>query len=247
MRTEVRRGVPWPAWVVEYRARKRDQIGVAGTDDGFGLLKLGNKPDSDHGHARCPLHGARKWHLITRPDRDPLERSETAARHVNGRAAARFQRLCKRDCLVDVPSPIHPVGAGHAHRNRMVSREGGAHRIKDFEWKAHAVLQAATILIVATVGEWREELVQQIAVRAVELDGIDTEPRGALGRRSEGFTHPREALSVEGDRRVLAFLVRDRRRRDRLAAVRGAFRARRVAKIAKPTGSKLVKSPAESG
>jgi hypothetical protein len=28
MRTEVRRGVPWPAWVVEYRARKRDQIGV---------------------------------------------------------------------------------------------------------------------------------------------------------------------------------------------------------------------------
>jgi hypothetical protein len=61
--------------------------------------------------------------------------------------------------------------------------------------------------------------VQQIAVRAVELDGIDTEPRGTLGRRSEGFTHPREALSVEGDRRVLAVLVRDRRRRDRLPAV----------------------------
>jgi hypothetical protein len=50
MRTEVRRGVPWPAWVVEYRARKRDQIGVAGTDDGFGLLKLGNKPDSEARH-----------------------------------------------------------------------------------------------------------------------------------------------------------------------------------------------------
>src|ERR1700730_17382124 len=46
-----------------------------------------------------------------------------------------------------------------------------------------------------------------------------TELRGALGRRSEGFTHPREALSVEGDRRVLAVLVRDRRRRDRLPAV----------------------------
>src|ERR1700730_8491784 len=101
----------------------------------------------------------------------------------------------------------------------MVSREGGAHRINDFEWKAHAVVQAATILIVASVGEWRKKLVQQIAVRAVELDGIDTEPRGALCRRSEGFTHPREALSVEGDRRVLAVLVRDRRRRDRLPGV----------------------------
>jgi hypothetical protein len=30
-------------------------------------------------------------------------------------------------------------------------------------------------------------------------------------------------------------------------SARGAFPARRVAKIAKPTGSKLVKSPAESG
>ena len=48
---------------------------------------------------------------------------------------------------------------------------------------AHAVLQAATILIVASVGEWRKELVQQIAVRAVELDGIYSKPRNALGRR----------------------------------------------------------------
>jgi hypothetical protein len=69
---------------------------------------------------------------------------------------------------------------GDAHRDRMVSREGGAHRIKDFEWKAHAVLQAATILIVATVGEWREELVQQIAVRAVIYEVRDYATSGGL-------------------------------------------------------------------
>jgi hypothetical protein len=41
-------------------------------------------------------------------------------------------------------------------------------------------------------------------VRAVELDGIDSELRGALGRRNEGLTHPREAGSIEGDWRVPA-------------------------------------------
>jgi len=62
---------------------------------------------------------------------------------------------------------------------RRRHRKGGTHRIKDFERKAHSVLQAATVLIVATVGEWREELVQQIAVRAVELRNGHPEGGGA--------------------------------------------------------------------
>src|ERR1700730_12935165 len=172
MRSEVPAGVPWPAWVGEYRARKRDQIGIAGPDGVLGLFELGDEPDSDHGYARRPLHGAREWNLIARPDRDPLGRAKTTARYVNGGASACLKRLRKCDCLVDIPTAVRPVGAGHTHRNRTVGRKGGTHRIKDFERKAHSVLQAATILIVASVGERRKELVQQIAVRAVELDGI---------------------------------------------------------------------------
>ena len=80
MCTEMGSGMPRPARAVEDRPRKRDQIGIASTDNGFGLLKLGDEPDGDHRHARCILHGAREWHLITRSDRDVLGRSETAAR-----------------------------------------------------------------------------------------------------------------------------------------------------------------------
>src|SRR6478672_1136324 len=101
MLTEVRGGMPRPAWVIQDRPRKRDQVGIAGTDNGVGLLKLGNEANGDHGHARCPLHGAREWHLIARTDRTPLGRSKTAARYVNGGAAARLQRLSKRDRLAD--------------------------------------------------------------------------------------------------------------------------------------------------
>jgi len=81
---------------------------------------------------RVAFFTAREWHLIARSDRNLLGWSETAARYMNGGAATRLKRLRKGDCLVDVPAAVRPIGAGHAHRNRTVGREGGAHRIKNF-------------------------------------------------------------------------------------------------------------------
>src|SRR5260370_16909385 len=81
MRTEMRGRMPRPARIVENRPRKRDQVGIAGTDNGFGLLKVRNEPDSDHGYARCLLHGAREWHLIARTNPDPLVRTHTPPRN----------------------------------------------------------------------------------------------------------------------------------------------------------------------
>jgi hypothetical protein len=40
MRTEVRSGMPRPARVIENRPRQRDQVSIASTDNGFGLLSL---------------------------------------------------------------------------------------------------------------------------------------------------------------------------------------------------------------
>jgi len=88
-----------------------------------------------------------------------------------------------------------------------------------FEGKAHALLQTATTLIVASVGERRKELVQQIAVRAVELDSVDSDPRGSLGRGHEGLPHAGEVISIERSRRLLSSLVWNRRWRNRLPAV----------------------------
>ena len=59
--------MPRPARVVENCPRKRDQIGIAGTDNGLGLLELGNEPDGDNRYARSLLHSAREWYLIARP------------------------------------------------------------------------------------------------------------------------------------------------------------------------------------
>ena len=59
-------------------------------------------------------------------------------------------------------------------------RERGAHGVEDLEREAHAVLEAAAVVVVALVGERRQELVQQVAVRGVQLDAR----RGRGARRA---------------------------------------------------------------
>jgi len=44
LRAELRRRVPWPAWVVEDAARERDCIRFAAGDDRLGLLGFGIRP-----------------------------------------------------------------------------------------------------------------------------------------------------------------------------------------------------------
>src|SRR5690348_13373629 len=74
-----RRGrVPWPARIVKHAASKRDQIGIAGADDRFGLLEIGDEADGDDRHVHGSLDRAGERHLVARADRNLLARVETA-------------------------------------------------------------------------------------------------------------------------------------------------------------------------
>ncbi len=59
---------------------------------------------------------------------------------------------------------------------------------------------------------------QQIAVRAVKLDGVEAEPRRSLGRGDERIANPREAFAVERQRRVVLRSKRHGGGRDGLPA-----------------------------
>src|SRR3974377_327506 len=100
----MRSGMPGPARVVENRPRKCDEVSIAGPDNGFGLLKLGNQPDGDHRYAFCFLHGACQRHLVARSERDLLGLRETAARYVNGGAATPPPRPRQSGCAAANPN-----------------------------------------------------------------------------------------------------------------------------------------------
>ena len=62
-------------------------------------------------------------------------------------------------------------------------REHGAHGVIDLEREAHAVLKAAAAFVGALVRQWRQELVQQVAVCGVDLDAIEAQAFGFLAAR----------------------------------------------------------------
>ena len=79
-----------------------------------------------------------------------------------------------------VCSMSQPPGAQSVPDTRIVTGrscgERRAHGVEHFQREPHPVLEAAAVVVVALVRQRREELVQQIAVRAVQLHGVEAEP-----------------------------------------------------------------------
>jgi len=115
------------------------------------------------------------------------------------------------------PPSTQSTADTRTHTGRSAG-EDGAHRVEHLERKAQPVLEAAAVVVVAVVGQRRQELMQQVAVRGMDLDPLDAQPRGAAGGGHEGLAHARQALGVERERRVLAGRMRHGRGREGLPA-----------------------------
>ena len=79
----------------------------------------------------------------------------------------------------------------------------GADRVQDLERKAHAILQTAPVGIVAVIRDRRQEFMQEIAVRRMQLDAVEAESHGPLRGGHETVAHRAERRSIEGQRRML--------------------------------------------
>src|SRR5215475_5892702 len=90
---------------------------------------------------------------------------------------AAFSALAK----LAASSGVNPLVAGDARAQRHARRHDRAHRPRDFERIAHARRERATITVAALVRDGREEAVQEIAVRSVQLDGVDARTDRAFG------------------------------------------------------------------
>ena len=95
------------------------------------------------------------------------------------------------------------ASAGAEHRpgeRHGISRECVAHHAEDLEREAYVVLKAAAVNVFALVRQRREELVQQMAVRGMQLETVETEPGGAPPCFGKGIAHVLQALasSAEG-------------------------------------------------
>src|SRR5207244_3177508 len=83
----------------------------------------------------------------------------------------------------------------------------GAHRIEHLEREPQPVLEAAAVLIATHVGKRRDEAGEKVAVRAVQLEEVETGPYGHARCRDELVLHevhvrPRHLPRRLADRKV---------------------------------------------
>src|SRR5262249_46744248 len=75
---------------------------------------------------------------------------------------------------------------------------GAADRLEDLDAEAHAVLQGTTVLVAAPVAARREELVDQVAVGAVDLDALEAAGHGVAGGAGEMLDELADLVRLEG-------------------------------------------------
>ena len=75
-----------------------------------------------------------------------------------------------------------------------------------FEQEAGAILERAAIAIVALVRAVVQKLVEQIAVRAVDLDAVEAGRLGVLGASAVGLDDVRKLLGLERPGRDISAL-----------------------------------------
>ncbi len=94
-----------------------------------------------------------------------------------------------------------------------------AHALHHLDREAHAVEFAAAVLVVAHVGERREELVDQIAVRPMNIEHVEARLMGAPRRLAPALDHLRDFGARQHARRRVGVGRVDPARGDKLPGV----------------------------
>ncbi len=98
------------------------------------------------------------------------------------------------DAFVSGPALLNPVGGGDADEERQMGWPYGANGVHHFQQQAGAIAKAAAEGVRAPVGQWRKKLVEQIAVRGVNLNKVKMRGQGPMRGLSKGLRNGRKSV-----------------------------------------------------
>ena len=78
---------------------------------------------------------------------------------------------------------------------------GSANRLDGFDKEAGAIFKAAAPSIGAPIGQRRQELRDQIAMRRMDFDGVETDTLGTDSCGGKGIADASEAIGIKRQRR----------------------------------------------
>src|SRR5690606_17990604 len=143
----------------------------------FCLIRLPDQADGNDGNSSLSPHARgisdlKAWtagrHLLLTVN------SYSAGGAIDGIDTDRLQLASEGNRIFDAPTDTNAIDRGNPHEYRPVRGPDLAHSPHHRERQTHPVLQGAAVLVLASVRQRREEGMKQIAVRAVQLDDIET-------------------------------------------------------------------------
>src|SRR5258705_6186298 len=212
-RAERLRRVQRPVRIAQELAREEHHVRLPALYDCVRLTRIG-----DEAHRGCRDVGLATdalgdLHLIARPDGNLRTGYDPTRRAVDEIDAEQGEYARELDRLLEVPAAGQPIGAGEARQQGERLGPHGAHCRRHLDEESDAILEAAAVFVRALVAQRREKLVQQVAVRAMELDQPEAGVECARGRVAKGGDHSADARDVEGMRHLRPLAEGNRARR----------------------------------
>ena len=177
-------GVDGPVGVAEEFAGEKDEVGLAGGDDGVGLGGVSDQSDGGGGDVGLAADSFSELNLEAGGDGDFGVGDLAAGGAVDEIDAVVAEVMGELDGLVDGPAwrgLVGPVGGGDADEEGEVGGPLGADGVNDFKEEADAVFKAAAVVVGSVVGEGGEEFVEQVAVGGVDFNEVKTGGEGSTG------------------------------------------------------------------
>ena len=202
-----------PVRIPQHFACQRHQVATAIGEIGFRLRRFGDQADShcrDLGFAPDALG---KWYVIAGDARYDGERQRTfdaargAVHHID---PAQFQLARERNGILDLPSTALAVDTRGAKEQRAVLRPRVAGSFDHLEAEPHAAGEIAAVAIVAAIGDGREELLDDVAVGAVDFADVETGIERASARFRVTLNNAPDVVAIHLDRNGRAGLEGDR-------------------------------------
>src|SRR6185503_11846965 len=201
-----------PMRIAQQLAREHDHVRLTAAHDRLGLLGTRDQPNRRRRNVRIASNTLGKLHLIARTDRNSHLRRDTAARAIDEVHTVAHEQTRKLDGLINGPTIVAPVRRREAYGQRKPLGPDFPDLTHDAPQESRAILERSTVFIVARVRDRRQEFVQQVAVRAVNLEHLH------LGgeRPNRGITkcryHALDSFGVERARRLVLCVERNRAR-----------------------------------
>ena len=211
--------MPGPARIVHGAAGENDEIGSSGRNDLLRLPGAGDQPDRHRGHSSFLAHLLAELDLVAGRERNLLPRVEAAGGDVHVVAASALSSRASTTVSSGVQPPSTqsvadtrmPTGFSAGNTARTAAKTSSGKRMR--------FCGAAAVFVGALVRQRRHELVQQIAVAAVQLDQIVADALDATRGSGELADQPADVVLGERVRNRPALIIGQRRRRFGLPCV----------------------------